>query len=241
MDHLPPRIGGQSTGQLSVSVILPALNEEQTLPDLIGDLLALDISEVIVVDNGSTDRTAEVARQAGARVVPEPQRGYGAACLTGARAAKGNVLVFMDADGSFLADDVPALLAPLHDGTADLVLGSRPLGRIAPGAMPPHQRLGNWLATRLLRWLFGLRVTDLGAFRALKRSSLLSLGLVEQTYGWPTEVMVKAARQGWRVTEVPVSYRPRGGGKSKVSGTFAGSLKAGYHILRTVAIHAFQR
>ena len=151
------------------------------------------------MDNGSTDRTAEVARQAGAVVVSEPRAGYGYACAAGVRAAAeqgAEVLVFLDADGSFDPAQIPDLLAPIEAGQADLVLGSRPAGGMEPGAMPPHARFGNWLVARLMRLLYGLRVTDLGPYRAIRADLLAQLGMQEMTYGWPTEMMVKAARRG---------------------------------------------
>jgi glycosyltransferase involved in cell wall biosynthesis len=196
--------------------------------------------EVLVVDNGSDDRTAHVARAAGARVVRESRRGYGAACLAGSRAARGDLLVFMDADGSFDPAEIPALVAPLMRDESDLVLGSRALRRAARDIMPGHQRFGNWLAAQLLSRLYGLQVTDLGPFRALRRHDLLDLHMSEMTYGWPVEMMVKAARMGYRVREVPVSYGPRLGGRSKVSGTLKGSVVAGYRILHTILRYAHQ-
>jgi len=222
----------------TIGVILPALDEEASVGEVVRQVPRSLVDEVIVVDNGSSDRTAEVARQAGARVVHQPQRGYGAACRAGVEASASDVLVFLDADGSFDATEIPALVAPLCSGQADLVLGSRSLGQVAPGAMPPHQRLGNDLVAMLLRAFFGLQVSDLGPFRAIRRSDLLVLSMSELTYGWPTEMMVKAARLGYRVVEVPVSYRQRLGGQSKVSGNLAASLKAGWHMLKVVWRHA---
>jgi glycosyltransferase involved in cell wall biosynthesis len=189
---------------------------------------------VIVVDNGSTDRTVEVARHAGASVVSEPRAGYGYACAAGVRAAAdqgAEVLVFLDADGSFDPAEVPELLAPIEAGQAELVLGSRTKGGMEPGAMPPHARFGNWLVAGLMRLLYGLHVTDLGPFRAIRADLLDRLAMQEMTYGWPTEMMVKAARCKARVVEVPVCYRVRRGGRSKVSGTVRGTLLATYAIL----------
>ena len=189
---------------------------------------------VIVVDNGSTDRTAEVTRQAGASVVSEPRAGYGYACAAGVRAAAdegAEVLVFLDADGSFDPAQASDLLAPIEAGQAELVLGSRTAGGMEPGAMPPHARFGNWLVSRLMGFLYGLRVTDLGPYRAIKAVLLSQLEMWEMTYGWPTEMMVKAARMGAQVVEVPVRYRVRRGGRSKVSGTLRGTLLATYYIL----------
>ena len=219
---------------------MPALNEEAAVGAVVADVTRLGVDEVIVVDNGSTDRTVQVASAAGATVVSQALRGYGAACLAGARAATGDVLVFLDADGSFEAGQIPSLVEPISLGRAELVLGSRELGVAGHGVTLPHQRVGNWLAVQLLRLLYGLEVTDLGPFRAILASSLARLGMQEMTYGWPVEMMVKAARAHYRIAEVPVSYLSRLGGQSKVSGTIKGSLLAGYHILRTVLKYAWR-
>ena len=197
---------------------------------------------VIVVDNGSTDGTAEVARQAGAVVVAEPRPGSGFACAAGVHAAGergAEAVVFLDADGSFDPAQIPDLLAPMHAGQADLVLGSRPAGGMEPGAMPPHARFGNWLVAWLMRLLYGLRVSDLGPYRAIRTALLAELEMQEMTYGWPTEMMVKAARRGACVVEVPVRYRVRRGGRSKVSGTVRGTLLATYAILFVTLRYAF--
>jgi glycosyltransferase involved in cell wall biosynthesis len=215
-------------------VILPARNEEIPLPGLLAEIPPDVAESVIVVDNGSTDRTAEVSRQAGAIVVSEPRAGYGYACTAGVRIAAeqgADVLVFLDADGSFDPAQIPDLLAPLEAGQANLVLGSRPAGGMESGAMPPHARFGNRLVALLMRALYGLQVTDLGPYRAIRADLLAQLGMQEMTYGWPTEMMVKAARRGARVVEVPVRYRVRRGGRSKVSGTLRGTLLATYFIL----------
>jgi len=217
---------------MTVAVICPALNEEETVGAVVSAVPRRLVNEVIVVDNGSQDRTAQVAAAAGATVVSEPMRGYGAACLAGSRATQADYLVFMDADGSFDAHQIDRLLEPLMADRADLVLGSRSLS--ADTAILPHQRFGNWLAVKLLRLIYGLPVTDLGPFRAIGRQNLLRLGMSELTYGWPIEMMILAARSGCRVVEVPVSYGPRLGGDSKVSGTLRGSVLAGYHIVKTI-------
>jgi glycosyltransferase involved in cell wall biosynthesis len=191
-----------------------------------------------VVDNGSTDDTADVARRSGATVAHEARRGYGFACLSGViEAAQADLLVFLDGDFSYLPAEIPRLLEPVLRGQADLVLGSRALGHVAPGAMPPQQRFGNWLAARLMRLLYDLPVTDLGPLRAVQRELVLSLDMRDMTYGWPTEMMVKAARLGARILEVPVGYHPRRAGRSKVSGTLRGVVLAGYHILKVTLFH----
>ena len=209
-----------------ISGVVIALNEAHQLHYALSTPIPW-CDEVIVVDNGSTDRTAEVARQAGAVVVREPRAGYGYACAAGVRAAAeqdAEVLVFLDADGSFDPAQIRDLLAPLESGQADLVLGSRPAGGIEPGAMPPHARFGNWLVARLMRTLYNLPVTDLGPFRAIRADLLDRLGMQEMTYGWPAEMMVKAAKHGARVIEVPVRYRVRRGGRSKVRSTLGGTV-----------------
>jgi glycosyltransferase involved in cell wall biosynthesis len=200
------------------------------------------VAFVVVVDNGSTDGTAQVAREAGAVVVDEPRLGYGYACAAGVRAARqqgAEVLVFVDGDGSFDPAQIDQLLAPIEAGRADLVLGSRPAGGIEPGAMLPHARFGNWLVARLMGQLYGLQVTDLGPFRAIRADLLAGLDMREMTFGWPTEMMVKAARAGARVIEVPVRYRVRRGGRSKVSGTLRGTILATYYILFVTLRYAF--
>jgi glycosyltransferase involved in cell wall biosynthesis len=215
---------------MRVSLIIPALNEAECLGPLLAELPPGLTHEVIVVDNGSTDDTAGVARRAGAQVVLEPRRGYGFACAAGVRAARGDLLAFMDGDGSFVPGELALLLQPLQDGTADLVLGTRMCGGRTPGAMPPHQVFGNQLVARLLQLLYGVRLTDLGPFRAIRRDLLETLAMHEQTYGWPVEMMVKAIRRRARIVELPVTYRPRFAGESKVGGTMRGTLLAAYRI-----------
>jgi len=204
---------------MRLAVIIPALNEAESLPQLLEAVPRApgDTVEVTVVDNGSTDGTAAAA---------------------GVRAAgTAEVLVFLDGDGSFDPAEMPALLAPLRAGQADLALGSRLLGGQQP-VMPPHQHLGNWLAVLLLRRLYGLALTDVGPYRAVRAGLLAGLDMREMTYGWPVEMIVKAARCRARLVEVPVSYRPRRAGSSKVSGTLRGSALAAYTILRTTFKYA---
>jgi glycosyltransferase involved in cell wall biosynthesis len=225
---------------MDVSLIIPALNEAACIGPLLAELPIGLAQQVLVVDNGSTDDTVGAARRAGAQVVSEPRRGYGAACAAGVVAATGDVLVFMDGDGSFVPGELERLLAPIVQGTADLTLGSRLLGGMAPGAMPPHQYFGNWLVARLMYQLYGVRLTDLGPFRAVRRDLLAALDMREYTYGWPVEMIVKAARHGAQIVELPVSYRPRIAGRSKVGGTVRGTVMATYRILRTTLRYAGQ-
>ena len=184
------------------------------------------------MDNGSTDGTAAVARAAGALVVSEPRRGYGYACAAGVAASTGAILLFMDGDGSFIPLELQRLVEPIVTGQADLVLGTRLRGGMTAGAMPPHQRFGNQLVAWLVRRFYGVALTDLGPFRAIRRDLLMAIQMQEQTYGWPIEMMVKAARRHARLLEVPVSYRPRLAGQSKVGGTVRGTILATYKILR---------
>ncbi|MFQ5854997.1 MAG: glycosyltransferase family 2 protein [Anaerolineae bacterium] len=223
-----------------ITAIIPALDEALTIADVVAAIPHDLVDSIIVVDNGSTDDTAQIARAASARVVHEPRRGYGFACHAGARAAGDvDILVFLDGDGADDPREISRLADPILAGQADLVIGSRERGEREPGALLPHARLGNWLAAWLMRWLYGLQVTDLGPFRAIRRSVLEALHMQEMTYGWPTEMMVKAARQGYRVTEVPVSYRRRAGGESKISGTLRGTVLAAYYILGTTLRYAW--
>jgi hypothetical protein len=224
----------------SVSVLIPALNEEASLPLVLRDLPREQLNDILIVDNGSHDRTAEVARAAGARVVREPRRGYGAACLCGLADLAGrpegppDIVVFLDADHSDHPEELPYLVQPILDGRFDLVLGSRLAGRREPGAMPPQSVWGNRLACFLMWLLFGAKYTDLGPFRAIRWTALEQLGMVDQNYGWTVEMQIKAARLGLRVLEVPVSYRRRIG-TSKISGTVRGTILAGYKILYLIA------
>ena len=229
---------------MRVAVVIPARNEAVTLPGVLAEIPPGVTHAVVVVDNGSSDRTAEVSRGAGALVVSEPRAGYGYACAAGSHAAAhlgADILVFLDADGSFDAAQIPDLVAPLEAGRAHLVLGSRMAGGMEPGAMPFHARFGNWLVAWLMRVLYRLPVTDLGPYRAIRSDLLSRLRMQEMTYGWPTEMMVKAARCGARVIEVPVRYRVRRGGRSKVSGTVRGTLRATHAILFVTLRYAIRR
>ncbi|MCJ7659157.1 MAG: glycosyltransferase family 2 protein [Anaerolineales bacterium] len=219
---------------MDVSVIIPAINEERSLEHVLAAIPGDVVTEIILVDGGSTDSTVSVAKRAGAMVVYEPRRGYGLACATGVEQASGEVVVFMDADGADDPAQIHDIIFPLQGGEVDMVLGSRLAGNITPGAMPWHQRFGNWLSAALIRGLYGLKITDLSPFRAVRRGKLLELDMQEMTYGWPTEMITKGARQGWRIVEIPVNYHPRLAGESKISGTFHGTLWATYYILRTI-------
>jgi glycosyltransferase involved in cell wall biosynthesis len=222
---------------MHVSVVIPALNEAGNIQRLVGEISSngIDSLDIIVVDNGSTDGTAATALAAGARVVQERRRGYGYACNAGVSAiSRGDdptdVIVFLDGDGSFDPAEMPRLLRPIVENRADLVLGTRMAG-IEPGAMPPHQLWGNQLVSRLMYWLYRINITDLGPYRAIRSELLRSLHMREMTFGYPTEMIVKAARHHARIVEVPVTYSRRWSGKSKVSGTIRGTLLATYYIL----------
>ena len=223
-----------------VAAIIPALDEEQAIGLVVGDVRPL-VDEVVVVDNGSRDRTAEVARAAGARVVSEPRRGYGQACLAGiAAVGAADVLVFVDGDRSDHPEQLPAVVGPVLADEADLVIGSRRLGRAAAGSHPWHAVLGTRMCVALMNALVGTRATDLGPFRAIRASSLAALGMGDRDYGWTVEMQVKARRAGLRVAEVPVDYRPRIG-RSKVSGTLRGTVGAAWKIVATILRHARAR
>ena len=223
---------------MNASLVIPALNEEDSLPQVLDAIDRDLLLEVILVDGGSHDRTVSIAESRGARVIHEPQPGYGRACASGSAHARGEIIIFMDADGADDPRQIPDLLAPITRSGADMVLGSRLAGNISPGAMPWHQEFGNRLSAGLIRLLYGLPITDLGPFRAVLRSKLPGLNMQEMTYGWPTEMIAKAARQGWSIVEVSVDYHPRLGGKSKISGTLRGTILATYYILSTILKYA---
>ncbi|CAN5180044.1 glycosyltransferase family 2 protein [soil metagenome] len=221
-----------------IVAVVPALDEASSIAGVVETLRgqeAVGLHRVIVVDNGSGDGTGRVARRAGAHVVREERRGYGYACLAGVLAAEeADVIVLLDGDAADDPCDLSRVLDPLLSGEADLVVGSRTLGTREPGSMTVQQVLGNRLAAFLMRNIYGVAITDLGSFRAIRRADLLALGMREMTYGWPVEMMVKAARAGYRYRETPVKHRRRSGGVSKVGGTLKGSFMAGWYILSTV-------
>ena len=218
---------------MRVALVIPVYNEAAAIGLVLAEVPAGLVSSVIVVDGGSTDGTAEIARAMGATVVRQRGRGYGAACLTGAQAADADGLVFLDGDYSDPPGQIERLLAPLRHGSARLVLGSRERGQRESGAIPFHARMGNRFAVFLLRRLYGLRITDLPSFKAIRRDDLLALNIRDQHYGWTAEMITRCARRGFPVQEVPIDYRRRIG-TSKVSGTLRGSVRAGVAIVRAV-------
>lgn len=221
----------------TVDVVIPALDEEASLPFVLAALPHPPVRRVVVADNGSADGTARVAREGGAVVVPAARRGYGSACLAGLAHLRANdppaIVAFVDADYSDHPEELPLLLAPLLAGTADLVIGSRVSGKHERGALLPQARAGNLVACLLIRLLYGHRYTDLGPFRAARWEALERLSMSDPDFGWTAEMQVKALRHGLRVTEVPVRYRRRVG-VSKITGTLQGTVRAGYKILWTV-------
>jgi glycosyltransferase involved in cell wall biosynthesis len=215
---------------MRVSVVIPTYNEASSIGQVLDDIPASLVTEVLVVDANSTDGTREIAAERSARVIVEPRRGYGRACLTGLAAAnKPDAVVFLDGDYSDRPGELGRLIDPIRQGAADIVLGSRLAGGLVPGAMPRHAVFGNRLAASLIRWLYGISLTDLGPFRAARHEVLRALELREMTYGWAVELVTRGAMGGYRVIEVPVSYHPRIG-VSKISGTWRGSIGAAWCI-----------
>ena len=226
---------------MRVSVIIPTHNEARAIGRVLNDIPSDLVTEVIVVDSNSDDGTPEIAARMGARVLQEPRRGYGRACLTGlATANSPDIVVFLDGDYSDRPSELPVILAPIVDGRADITLGSRVRERRSAGALPWHQVFGNRLAASLIRLLYGLEISDLGPFRAGRADVLYGLGLEETTYGWAVEMILKGALAGFRVVEVPVSYYPRIG-KSKIGGTLKGTAGAAWFILSLIVRYHFRR
>lgn len=223
--------------QNDIKVVIPAFNEENSVGKVVCDIPKDWVSEVVVVNNASTDGTRAKAEAEGATVLDEPQKGYGQACLRGLQYLRENhppaVVVFLDADYSDYPEELVALVKPILEDQADLVIGSRALGDRQKGSMTIPQVFGNWLATNLLKLFYGVKFTDLGPFRAIRWSSLESLKMKDSTYGWTVEMQLKAAKHKLRCQEFPVKYRKRIG-KSKVSGTVKGTIMAGYKILWTI-------
>lgn len=228
---------------MRVSAVIPALDEEESIGAVVRAIPAPLVSEILVVDNGSTDQTAARALEAGARVVREPVRGYGRACRAGVEAVSplAEVVVFLDGDGSDCPEVMGRLLAPLASGTHDFVIGSRVRGEREPGSMNLGQLFAGRLAGACLRLLYGVRYTDMCPFRAIRRDALVGLGLRDETYGWNLEMQMKAARRGLRILELPVPHRRRRGGQSKVSGHLVGTARAGFRILWTLTRVALER
>lgn len=225
-----------SPNQHRFALIIPALNEAESIGRQLGEIPPGLVGQTIVVDNGSTDQTGEVAKNAGAEVVLEPRRGYGSACLTGLAHLRPEVtaVLFLDADLSHSPEDIERVVSIFGDGRWDMVIGSRVLGQAEEGALTPVQRFGNWLTTLLIRRLWGASFTDLGPLRIVSRDALRRIEMRDPDFGWTVEMQVKAARLGLRFTEIPVRYRQRRFGMSKVSGTITGSARAGIKILWTV-------
>ncbi len=225
-----------------VSIIIPALNEAESIGQVVAEMPWDAIAECIVVDNGSTDATAPIAVAAGARVI-HSDRGYGAACLAGSRAAlpTSDVLVYMDGDGSDVISGLNALVDPIERGEADFVIGSRLMGTREAGSMLGSQVFAGKLVGGLVKVTSGFRYTDMGPFRAIRRSSLESLGMSELTYGWNLEMQIRAIQEGLRIREIPVDYRKRIGGTSKVSGDFRASMKAAVRIMEVLFRVTFGR
>jgi glycosyltransferase involved in cell wall biosynthesis len=225
---MPPQAAG-------VTVVIPTFNEAESIASVIAELPRGVVTRVIVADGSSTDGTAECARKAGAEVI-DVGRGYGLACLTGARAAEDDdIIIFMDGDGADDPAAIAALVEPIRAGECDFVIASRAHGEREPGSMASHQLLAGLVAGWLTGLLYGVRYTDMCAFRAIRRDTLLKLGMREMTYGWNLEMQMRVARAGLRVLEKPVAYRRRLGGESKVAGSLRGSIRAGLRIMTTFA------
>ncbi|MBZ0206221.1 MAG: glycosyltransferase family 2 protein [Flavobacteriales bacterium] len=221
-----------------IDVIIPAFNEQEAVGLVVGDIPKGLVRHIVVVNNASSDKTSEMARAAGAIVVDQPMRGYGNACLKGIAQVASHepppdIVAFIDADNSDNPEQMTEVVAPIVEGRADFVIGSRALGHRDAGSMMPQQIFGNWIATRLLKLFYGVKYTDLGPFRAVRWEALQAMGMRDRTFGWTVEMQLKAAKQGLRIVEVPVDYRKRIG-FSKISGTVKGSVLAGWKIITTI-------
>ncbi len=223
-----------------ISVIIPALNEEESIGQVLNDIPDEIVEEVIVVDNGSNDNTVTVAKSLGASVILEPLKGYGAACLKGISMLKQDtdIVVFLDADYSDYPQDLHTVVKPILTGKAEMVIGSRMSGTREKGALLPQAIFGNKLATFLIRLFWGFRYTDLGPFRAIKYEDLLAINMMDKNFGWTVEMQIKALKKGLQIMEVPVRYRKRIG-KSKITGTFSGTVRAGVKIIYTIFKYGF--
>lgn len=228
----------------SIALIIPALNEAESLRLLLPELAPFELKHIIVVDNRSTDETAQVARSLGAHVVAEQHKGYGQACWRGVQEAVAlgaEILVFMDGDGSDDPADLPAMLTPLVEQRAELVMGSRVTRRAEAGAVLVQARLGNWLVSHILNLMYHTQLHDIGSFRVVRCSSLQQLQMREMTFGWPVEMLVKSARARYRIVEVALHYRKRKAGRSKIAGTLIGSVRAAWSMLHTTVRYAGRR
>jgi glycosyltransferase involved in cell wall biosynthesis len=223
------------SGDQVVSIVVPCLNEEEAIGPLIAEIIAMGVDEVVIVDNGSTDRTADVARAAGARVVSQPNRGYGRACASGLAGVRPEcaIVCFLDGDGSDIPAFIQTITAPIASGTADFVMGSRLKGKREPGSMTPQQLVAGYIAGFLMKAVYGVDFSDMSPFRAMKLTQLRALGMTEETYGWNLEMQMRAAAAGLRIVEVPVDHRCRRGGVSKVSGNVVAGLHAAWKIATT--------
>jgi glycosyltransferase involved in cell wall biosynthesis len=224
-----------ASGNRIVSVVIPCLNEEEPISAVVQEVFAQGVDEIIVVDNGSTDQTASRAATAGAKVVCEPSRGYGRACATGVAAVRSDcdIVCFLDGDGSDVASFLASVVTPVAEGSADFVMGSRLRGKRESGSMTPQQIVAGWISGVLLRVTYGARYTDMSPFRAMRVTTLRSLGMREQTYGWNLEMQMRVAANGLRILEIPVDHRCRRGGNSKVSGNLVAGLQAAWKIATT--------
>lgn len=233
----------QPTPAPTIDVVMPAFNEERSIGRVLADLKETKVRRVVVADNNSTDDTAAVARSHGATVVPAPRQGYGSACQAGVDHLRDSgppdILVFLDADYSDHPDELPQVVKPIVEGTAEAVIGSRVLGRREPGALLPQARAGNLFACWMIRVLYGHRYTDLGPFRAIRWTAYEQLGMNDPDFGWTAELQVKALQHDLRIVEVPVSYRRRVG-VSKITGTVSGTIRAGFKIITTILRYAWR-